>query len=227
MTKVLRHSKLLGAAIFGADLSKDEHNNLNNILRGSDGLQKLIDAKTLKSIPKEHLMLWAWKHTLYTIVTIELISWLKEKIGDKKAIEIGSGSGIIGRELNIPRTDSYMNEFPKVKKSYELQRQPIISYPKEVEKLEALEAIRKYNPDIVIGSWISHLGTPYDPKSSPYGVDEEELLKSGCSYIMIGNENTHNKKKILTQKHEKLSPDWLFSRSFSSDANCIYFWENK
>lgn len=88
-------------------------------------------------------------HAIYVIPTLELISFLKENILGN-AIEIGAGNGSIGRALNIPITDSRMQERPDIRLMYLATSQPVIKYPEDVEKLDAIEAIHKYKPQTVI-----------------------------------------------------------------------------
>ena len=89
---------------------------------------------------------------LYTFPTVELTDWLRSEIDDDpelephSAIEICAGTGWIGRTLGIPTTDSRMQERDDVRELYRRQNAVPIAYPKDVEKLDAIEAIRKHGP---------------------------------------------------------------------------------
>lgn len=201
---------------------------LDNILL-QDGLFQPIAAKYLKSISQENLSQWCVKNAFYQIATIELIDWLKNEIGNSFAIEIGAGQSGIGHALGIKSTDSYMQTLPEIKAYYQLMGQPTIEYPEYVEKLNAVEAIKKYKPEVVIGSFITQVYQPGDEEnkigSNVYGIDEYFLLANVKKYIHIGNEETHKHKRIFTLEHKKYNFDWLYSRSFNRDKNAIWVWE--
>jgi hypothetical protein len=93
---------------------------------------------------QEHLMLWCVKSARYTIPTIELIDFLKARIGNRKAIEIGSGNNDLGWYLGIPQTDSYIQQTEAMKTLYSALGQVPTSPKPDVEKLDAIAAIKKY-----------------------------------------------------------------------------------
>lgn len=162
-------------------------------------------------------------HAIYVLPTEELINWMKENILGK-AIEIGAGNGSIARALNIPITDSRMQENPEIKFYYQATGQPVIKYPDDVEKLDAEEAIKKYSPDTVLGCFITHKFKEEIGSGNMYGVEEENILKSVKKYINIGNLKTHGMKPILKLKHEELYFDWLITRSVNQNENRIFIW---
>ena len=84
---------------------------------------------------------------MYLLPTIELVERLKRAIDGRRAIEIGSGNGVLAEALGIQGTDNFMQEMPKYKALYAAQGQPTIKYGKNVENLDALAAIKKYKPD--------------------------------------------------------------------------------
>ena len=189
---------------------------------------KIMPASFYKEIPQTDLAIWCNKKGIYCLPTIELIDWLKEYIGDNKAIEIGAGTGSIGRALKIPITDSCNMEKPDIKFHYQMLKQPVTVYPNDVKKLDAEKAVKKYNPDIVIGAWITHKYNPYNHElgGNIYGVDEAKLLLSVKKYILIGNKSVHYRKLLLHIPHKELSFDWLFSRSLDSKNNRIFIWDS-
>lgn len=74
---------------------------LDKILLADDGRIKLLPYTVYKDIPSVHLMAWGTWRARYSFPTIEMIEWIKDKIGDRKAIEIGSGNGDLGFHLDI------------------------------------------------------------------------------------------------------------------------------
>jgi hypothetical protein len=95
--------------------------------------------------------------------------------------------------------------------------------------LEALEAVRAHDPEVVIGCFVTQFGTPDVEQSSPVGVDEGALLRhpSVRRYVMVGNTHVHGKKAILRLRHDVLhtGAPWLVSRATDQSLNRIYVWE--
>lgn len=164
-------------------------------------------------------------HGIYVLPTTELIEWLRTMIIGN-AIEIGAGHGAIARSLNIPITDSRMQELPEVKFMYQMGGQPPIVYHNDIEKLDAIEAVEKYKPDTVIGAFITH---KYDEKigsGNMYGVDELKMIKKiKRRYINIGNKHTHRDKPLLKLPHTEYQFDWLITRSVDQYQNVIFVFD--
>lgn len=189
----------------------------------------------IRPVPTDELRQFSWsalelfmhKYGLYCFPTTELIEHLAGILeGGGSAIEIGCGLGVIGRALGIPITDSRMQEWPAIKQYYDLCRQPTIQYPADVEELDALAAVQKYHPDIVIGSYITHLWRPGMKTGNQYGVDTIQLINSVGEYYMIGNLNIHTKddpamKYLDGYEHH----DFLVTRGDPSKA-VIFRWRN-
>jgi hypothetical protein len=207
------------------DISEREYKELDNILLDKNGKLKLIKAAALKNIPQQNIACWCRKNSIYSIVTTELIDWLKDQIKDKVAIEIGAGKNILGKELGIVQTDSYIQNTPEVVEKFIQMRQPIIEYPERVQKYEAREACTRYRPQVVIGTWITQLGGSTVPQSSPYGVNETKVVNWVEKYILIGHEDSHNMKKIMDIPHKTYEFPWLYSRAMNVNGNKIWVWE--
>lgn len=196
------------------------------------GLEKevLVDGKLIvrpfefwKNRDKNEINYFLYVHGIYVIPTDELINYLKENIIGS-TIEIGAGNGAISRTLNIPITDSRMQEREDIKMHYAMTGQPVIKYPDDVEKLDAEEAIAKYRPDTVIGCFITHKYKEEIGNGNMYGVEEENILKAVKRYINVGNLMTHKAKPILKMKHEEHYFDWLITRSVNQSDNRIFIW---
>ncbi len=202
---------------------------IESLVLDKKGLIKVVDAEVYKQFSHSHIKQLAHKHGLYCLPTTELIAWLKVHIAGRRAIEIGGGCGIIGRSLGIRSTDNYKQEMPKYKKQYEEMGQPTVKYGKDVLKCDALKAIKRFKPEVVIGCWVTHLYDPKEPlrKGNEIGIDEAKIIKLVGEYIVVGNSVVHGLKPILELPHEKLNFQWLVSRGFYSNANCIYSWKGK
>lgn len=190
---------------------------------------KIVSAKDIQQIPSIHFQVWANSHTIYQFVTHEMVDWLKNELGDKLAIEIGSGNGLLARSAGITATDSYLQENPKIIEFYKSIGQPLIKYPDYVQKFEALEAVMHYKPHTVVGAFITQYGTIQERNAgipcNPDGPKEWEILKHVKKYILFGNKNTHEGKRIFKFPHREYYYPWLFSRAFDQALNRVWIWE--
>lgn len=194
---------------------------------------KLYPASFYAQFSQQHIQLWCHATARYTIPTVELVDFLKAKINGRKAIEIGSGNGDLGYHLGIPETDSYIQQTDTFKLLYWKLKQYPTNPKKEAEKLEALEALEKYSPEVVVGSWITQ---KYDDSkerlsfsekgSSIYGVDDEKVIRL-CDYIHVGNESVHGGKFINQFPHETVKLEGYLSRSQSPEKNIIQIWRKQ
>jgi hypothetical protein len=170
---------------------------------------------------------WCQQHGFYGLPTRELVAFLREVIGDKRALEIGSGSAELGAHLEIPMTDSGIQCTPQMRLVYEMMGQRVTEPGPRVERLCAQEAIAKYEPQMVIGSWITRRFVPgVDVEGAAQafreGVDEEALLEQVPGYVLVGNTRSHGEKTILSHPHVRLQAPWLLSRSIYAGDNVIY-----
>ena len=198
----------------------------DRLLLDSEGIIKLQPAEFYHRIDNDHLRVWCICRAIYQIPTVELIEWLKTNFNLDKAIEIGAGNNYLYHHLNIKGTDNYSEQIPAVKLTREILKEPSTNPPPEVEKLDAIAAIKKYQPETVITSWMT-LKTE-DPEGidagHKYAPDEKEILDTGVTYIHIGNDYIHSDRKIMNKKHETYYFDWLVSRGYYPEKNCIYVW---
>lgn len=218
--------------IKASDISMIKNENisyLDEMLLDSDGKLIVLPYKVLKDVPRNHLVLFCVKKGFYSIPTQELIDFLKEEIGDAydQTIEIGSGNGVYSRELGIRGTDNLMQLAPKVRELYENMGQAIVPYGADVEKIDAVAAVKKYKPKIVIGAWCTHKYNPQEHwrGGNEFGINEKAILSKADKYIHIGNESAHDKKPILSKKHRAIKEDWILSRSQHDKKDVIYIWE--
>ena len=193
-----------------------------------DGQLQVMPASFYREFSQPELSLFCVRHGLYCLPTKELVNFLFHHIGCEPAIEIGSGNGVIGRALGIPRTDSKMQERPDIAAHYRSLKQAPVIYGADVEKMTALQAVEHYKPKVVVAAWVTH---KYDEKEhwrggNQWGVDEEKLLakKFLKTYIHVGNVSVHRAKKILSKEHEEFRPDRLFSRSAQATDIVIWIW---
>ncbi len=191
-----------------------------------NGTLILRQASFYDSLDPNALRMWCHLTGRYGLVTEELVDWIRSFIAGRPAIEIGSGCGDLAWHLNIMPTDSRIMEQADVKLYYEFYGQPLTAYPEWVAKLEALDAVAIYKPQVVIASWVTQLITEADElgTGSMYGVDESELLRTGVTYIFIGNEKVHCKKRIMAQPHKSYALPFLRSKAEQPELNRVWIW---
>ncbi|WP_298435051.1 hypothetical protein [Ottowia sp.] len=190
---------------------------------------QVVPACVLEGTTPKERMLFGVRHGLYSFPTVELCSFLRERIRGRRAIEIGSGHGVLAKALGIPATDNRQQEDAEVRAHYAAIRQPTVPYGDHVEKLDAAAAVENYRPAVVIACWITHCFDPSRPDAggSATGVDEAAIVASCDEYIFIGNEHVHAHKPIWALPHEKLTPPWLYSRAINGSRDFIGIWRRE
>lgn len=166
------------------------------------------------------ILYFMWKYGVYVLPTQELIDWLKHNTDWGRTIEIGAGNGAIARALKIPATDSMLQADPSLNILYKITGQPVIKYPDDIEKLDALAAVKKYKPKTVVGAFITDI-----KEGNVYGVDEQKMLRKIDKYINIGNMVTHAKKPLLKIDHVEYYFSWLVTRAADQKKNRIFVWD--
>lgn len=200
--------------------------SLDQKLLDDAGRIRLHPTSFCADIPTIHLRAWCVKNARYQIPTVELVEWLKRIINDRPAIEIGSGNGDLYFHLGIPGADNYCQQKLDVQLYYKLLKQPPTNPPPDVLQLDAVEAIKQFAPEVVIGAWITQKAYHDDPigHGNMYGPGEEEIIRHS-HYVHIGNSVVHGTKRILKYPHDCFSPVGLVSRAQDSECNCIYSWK--
>jgi hypothetical protein len=197
-------------------------------LLDAEGFLTMCHAKEYDSILPQALRLWCHKYGRYGLPTIELVHWLEDRIANRRAIEIGAGAGDLAHVLAIPATDNRMQEWPAIRWHYEMTGQPVIRYPDFVQNLDALDAVRQYSPDVVIASWVTEWIDPALPPpetgGNAWGVKEDEILTTGCTYILIGNLKIHGRKKIMAEPHDEFALPFLRSRATYPQLDRVWIW---
>jgi hypothetical protein len=200
----------------------------DRIILDERGIIKLQPANFYKTLDYTDLRVWCLCRAIYLIPTLELIDWLKDNFNINKTIEIGAGNNYLYHHLNIKGTDNYSEQIPKVKLTHEILNQPSTDPPSEVEKIDAIAAIEKYQPETVITAWMTlKCEDPEDVDAGHfYAPDENEILNTGVNYIHIGNQEIHGNREITSKPHETFYFDWLVSRGKYPEKNCIYVWRS-
>lgn len=191
-----------------------------------DGKVRLLPSKVWQEYRWDDFRAFCHEKARYGIPTYELHLLIHSIINGRDAIEIGAGSGDFGHHLRIHMTDSKQQERPDIIAAYKAMKQPVIVYPDEVEKLDAVDAIEKYEPKVVFASWI----TPYSPhetyyKSNPFGVKVNKVVDLVDTFIFYGNIDIHGDSPIMKLPHEEIYEDWMVSRAKNQENNRLWIWK--
>ncbi len=165
----------------------------------------------------------AARHGLYGFPTEELVAWLRAFIGTRRAIEIGAGNGVLAQALGIIATDSCLQAKPEIAAYYRMLGQALVTYGPNVEKLDALQAVHKHRPQVVVACWVTH---KYDVSrhtagGNEFGVVEEAIVDACEHYVLIGNTRVHEAKSVWSRPHERFEPSWLYSRAVNGSKDFI------
>lgn len=216
-------------------IPKQDITELEKLMIMEDGSIRPILFRETARFTQEQISTFCVLYGLYQFPTIELILWLRNEIGDlSEAIEIGAGNGCIGRSVGVRMYDSKVQEEPEMRAHYQSLGQPIITYGKDVIKMDGLAAIIATRPKVVLGCWITGKKKGGVRISDVVGVEEERMFKHGVTkYIHVGNLNTHLTKPIM-QKANGLGVNvttvyqpWLVTRSLNYDRNIIHVFTKK
>ena len=186
----------------------------------------------IKVLPASEWWRFSWdevrrfmhEYPIYVLPTKELIDKLRELTSGFKTIEIGAGSGNIGRNLGVRMTDSYLQDRKDIKFYYEVHGQPVIKYPKEVWMAEALNAVWSLKPDCVFGCYVTHYSE--EGPGSSWGVRFDKILPKVKRLILVGNDHIHNANPIMGLPHQVIRLPGLITRNEDREADAIYVWEN-
>jgi len=207
-------------------LDPTQISDLSRRLLDDRGRLRVVPARELETTTPEERLLFGVRHGLYGFPTLELVDFLRTRIAGRSAIEIGAGHGVLAQALDIPATDNRQQEDEDIQAYYRTLGQHTVPYGDHVEKLDAVAAIAKYRPQVIIACWVTHRFEAHRPEAggSATGVDEAAVVAACEDYIVIGNERVHASKPIWALPHEKLTPPWLYSRAVSGSADFVAIW---
>ncbi|MBC8737094.1 hypothetical protein F6X40_09765 [Paraburkholderia sp. UCT31] len=195
-------------------------------LLDADGKLKVVPSSYFAATSREERAVFCAKNALYGLLTNELVAFVKSLIEGRRAIEIGAGHGGLAAALDIHATDNWMQAEPAIQEHYRSIGVSTIQYGKNVEKLDALEAVQRYKPEVVVASWVTHKydEARHEAGGNMFGVVEEDIIKICETYLFIGNDHVHKDKSIWALPHVKLYPSWLYSRAMNGSRDFIAVW---
>lgn len=186
---------------------------------------KLLPTSVYSEIDRTQLRIWCHYRARYLLPTIELIDWLEDRIDGRRAIEIGAGNGDLGYHLQILATDNGCQQYENVKLAYARLGQIPTKPPFDVKRVDAIQAIHDYQPEVAIGAWITDKFVDGSVEGSVYSPDGYQIIQN-VEYIRIGTEKIHGRSKILEFPHETIKPLGLVSRTIASPPDdVIHIWK--
>lgn len=193
----------------------------------ADGLPRVMPAAFYAATRPEERAWLAIRHGLYGLPTVELVDWLRARVDGRSAIEIGAGHGRLADALDIRATDNRMQEWPAIRMIYDLQGQPPVTYGPNVETVDANRAVRRYKPDVVVGSWVTHRYNPrrHSRGGNEHGPDLPAILAEVDELILVVNEKTHAKNPLMDVPHETYTPPGLYSRALTGAPDQVAVWK--
>lgn len=201
------------------------------VLDENGRLRAAYPAATFTAFPPAQLRLWCHLRARYALPTLELIKWLRNRIAGRSALEIGAGNADLGYLLGIRETDSGIQQ-GDAKAFFLLSGQPPTNPPPTVRRMDALDAIDKFRPQVVVAAWFTRKFIPGQDREgqaqgSIFGVRDEDIIDRVETYIHIGNEKIHGQKTALRLPHETIKLPGLLSRTSDQATNVIYVWDRK
>lgn len=204
-----------------------------------NGLPRLVPAEFYDQFSIHQLRLFGAKTGLYVFPTYELKAFLREEIGERKALEIGAGNGVMALELGAIATDDYQQApdyrpDPKHAILWQQFMEAIartgnspVKYGPNVIRQEAMSAVVKHKPDVTYGLFVTHRrGLLGEGDGNVMGIEEHKIMKRS-RYIMVGNEQTHAGKPILQLPHRTIELPGLVTRAADQSLNRVWIWEKQ
>lgn len=203
--------------------------NLRNLAGDAldeSGRLKVMPASFYASTTVEERAALGTRQAAYVLPTVELVEWLMKAIGGRRAIEIGSGNGVLAEALGIPATDNCMQNRPEISMLYRGMGQAPIKYGRNVQPYPADKALKKFRPQVVVAAWVTHKFDPRRPEAegNQYGVVEEDVIANCETYIFVGNRHVHRNKSVWNLPHQVFEPPWLYSRAHNGTPEFIAVW---
>lgn len=211
-------------------INQAELDRIDATVLDSNGRMKVLPAAAYGQFSMDDLRIWANMRGHYGFPTEELVQWLKERIGGRRAIEIGAGNGNLGVHLGIPMTDSYQQVDDEETKIYfAMYGITPTRPPADVEKEDGENAVRRRKPEVVVACYVTEKfqprGNDITAKGNMRGIRYDYIIERCDTFILIGNEAIHGRNRALNIPHDTFYFSWLVSRALKPELNRIWVWD--
>jgi hypothetical protein len=188
---------------------------------------KLLPASAYDSITRQDLQLWCYYRNRYLLPTVELVDWLKTKIGERQTIEIGADYSDLGHHLGIRSIGNHLI-------SHDTSHTTVL-FPGQIpirvisssmyQQVDAMQAILEFKPEVVLGAWIPEKFSSDLYALNKYIPNDYQIIQN-AEYIHIGSKKIHGRSKLLEFVHETIEIPGLISRTSSSPPDdIIHVWK--
>ncbi|MDK9790002.1 hypothetical protein [Vibrio sp. D431a] len=235
-------NRLATQGLSGLSVVDEEEVNLvrKNVLPyivDENGLPRIVDHVDLLSrFSLRDVKICMQISGIYVLPTIELMEDLRKLIPDlTKTIEIGSGNGIIAKELGIKATDNYMQhpDFRVEKHNKVLMEElqnsgnQLVRYGSNVLRVDGNEAVKRFKPKTALACFVTHKYSKSKPEKGGNfkGVDFEKLVRKVNRLVFVGNDETHKHHTLLEMPMLTIRSDGLITRSDDQSKNGIFIFD--
>src|ERR1700675_2241908 len=94
----------------------------------ANGQLRIVSSSYYRNTSPSERALLGHQNALYGLPTLELVHWVRNYIGGRSAIEIGAAHGLLAKALDIPATDSFLQDNPAVSAIYQATGQKTVQY---------------------------------------------------------------------------------------------------
>lgn len=195
----------------------------------ADGRLRILPAAYWANTTPQQRMQIGYQHGIYNFPTTDLVDHLRERIAGRSAIEIGAGNGVLAYALGIPATDSRQQEREPWRSRIIADGQVPVRYGPNVTECDAVRAVRRYKPQVVIACWVTHKYSRarHWAGGNAVGVIEEDVIAGCDEYIFVGNRKVHADKSIWSLPHTIEYPTFVYSRAMNGTPNFIATWKRQ
>lgn len=199
-------------------------------LRGEDGLLRLLPLAAYEVIPRPLLSYWAMLWGYWILPTVELVAWVREQLGDRPAVEVAAGAGVLGRALGIACIDwNTRRHFPEIALITRLAQQRDPARGAHVLDEEAWAAIVQRRPRAVVAAYPVQRVYEGDPAvfgGSRCGIEEWRIVRSVERYLVLGSAGAIGKRKISRLPHRRVRAPGLVTRCLYPEEEYAWIWDN-
>ncbi len=218
---ILRREKIM-------EVHADATRDLRPDVLGGDGRMQVLPADFWADTTVAERALFANRAAVYGLPTVELVDRIAGIIDGRDAIEIGAGCGVLADALGIVATDSMQQADPHYRAMYQRLRVPPITYGPNVVKADASEAVRRYRPQVVVASWVTHRYDParHEAGGNEVGVDWDDVLAHCQTLIFVGNSYVHGTSTLWRRAAQvEYGPSYVYSRATNGTPDFVAVWD--
>lgn len=195
----------------------------------ADGRIRVLPAAYWADTSANERAMFGNRHGIYSFPTVELVDYLRQLIGERSAIEIAAGHGVLAQALGIPATDSRQQEKDYWRNIILAAGITPVPYGPNVIEVHASRAVRDFEPQVVVACYVCHRydRNQHDAGGNMAGVDERDVLANCHTYVMVGHEHVHRNSALWALPHTIEYPPFVYSRARHPGRDFIAVWQRR